>query len=132
GLLRRLWTERTVTFTGEFDRITGAGIAPLPVQRPIPVWLGGSSDAAYRRVGRLGDGWFPQVPPGERLDAALATIAAAARGAGRDPSAIGMEGRVSWGAGGLDTLLDHAERWRNAGATHLSVNTMGAGFDDID
>ncbi|QGG96716.1 LLM class F420-dependent oxidoreductase [Actinomarinicola tropica] len=132
GLLRRLWTERTVTFTGEFDRITGAGIAPLPVQRPIPVWLGGASDAAYRRIGRLGDGWFPQVPPGERLDAALATIAAAAREAGRDPSAIGMEGRVSWGAGGLDTLLDHAERWRNAGATHLSVNTMGAGFDDID
>lgn len=132
GLLRRLWTERSVTFDGEFDRITGAGIAPLPVQRPIPVWLGGSSEPAYRRIGRLADGWFPQVPPGERLDAALGTIRSSAEAAGRDPSSIGMEGRVSWGREGLERVVDHAGRWRDAGATHLSVNTMGAGFESID
>ncbi|MBK5223680.1 MAG: LLM class F420-dependent oxidoreductase [Acidimicrobiia bacterium] len=132
GLLRRLWTEESVTFDGEFDTITGAGIAPLPVQRPIPIWLGGSSDAVYRRIGRLADGWFPQVPPGPRLDSALATIAASATDAGRDPAAISMEGRAAWGPGGLDTLLDHAGRWRDVGATHLSVNTMGAGFTQLD
>jgi probable F420-dependent oxidoreductase len=132
GLLRRLWTEQTVTFHGQFDSITGAGLAPLPIQRPIPIWLGGSSDAAYRRIGRLADGWFPQVPPGERLDAALAVIAESAAAAGRDPSAIPMEGRVSWGPGGLDTLVDHVERWRSAGATHVSINTMGAGFGNLD
>lgn len=131
-LLRRLWTEESVTFAGRFDTVTGAGLAPLPVQRPIPIWLGGASEAAYRRIGRVADGWFPQVPPGARLDDALAVIAAAATEAGRDPAAIPMEGRVSWGAGGLDTVVDHAGRWRAAGASHLSVNTMGAGFTQLD
>jgi probable F420-dependent oxidoreductase len=132
-LLRLLWTERSVTFDGEFDRVTGAGLAPLPVQRPIPIWLGGSSDAAYRRIGRLADGWFPQVVPGERLEAALGTIASAAEGAGRDPGSIGMEGRVSWTTdGGLDRALDHMSRWDAAGATHVSINTMGAGLSDVD
>jgi probable F420-dependent oxidoreductase len=61
GLLRRLWTERSVTHDGKFDRITGAGLAPLPIQRPIPIWLGGMSPVAYERMGRLADGWFPRV-----------------------------------------------------------------------
>ena len=96
GLLRRYWTERSVTADGEFDRVTGAGIAPLPVQRPIPVWFGGTSPRAYERMGRLADGWFPLVQPGEQLDAARALIAESAERAGRDPAAIGMEGRVDW------------------------------------
>lgn len=130
-LLRLLWTQRSVTYAGRFDTVTGAGLAPLPVQRPIPIWLGGSSDAAYRRMGRLADGWFPQVPPDERLDRARETIAEAAVDAGRDPAAIGMEGRVSWGSGGLDKVVDHVGRWQDAGATHVSINTMGAGFEHV-
>ena len=77
-LLRRLWTERSVTSEGADERIRGAGLAPLPVQRPIPVWIGAASEPAYRRVGRLADGWFPQVRPGADLDAARAVIATAA------------------------------------------------------
>ncbi len=130
GLMRRLWTETTVTHDGRFDTITGAGIAPLPVQRPIPVWFGGSSEAAYRRMGRIADGWFPQVPPGERLDEAKAIVDEAATRAGRDPGAIGMEGRVNYGAG-IAKLLEHVERWRAAGASHVSVNTMGAGLASV-
>jgi probable F420-dependent oxidoreductase len=133
GLLRRLWTEPSVSFEGRFDTVTGAGLAPLPVQRPIPVWLGGSSAPAYRRMGRLADGWFPQVPPGPRLDEALDVIAEAATSADRDPAAIGMEGRVTWSAeGGVGKALAHAEGWRRAGASHVSVNTMGAGFTGVD
>ena len=98
-LLRRLWTEPSVTFDGEYDTITGAGIAPMPIQRPIPIWLGGSSPAAYRRAGKLADGWFPQVVPGPKLDDARAVVDAAAKEAGRDPAAIGMEGRVTLGRG---------------------------------
>jgi probable F420-dependent oxidoreductase len=131
-LLRRLWTERSVTYEGRFDRVTGAGLAPLPVRRPIPIWLGGQSPAAYRRIGRLGDGWFPQVAPGPRLDEALALIAEGAREAGRSPGAISMEGRVSQGAGGTDELVKHAERWRDAGATHIAVNTMGSDLQGLD
>jgi probable F420-dependent oxidoreductase len=131
-LLRRLWTEESVTFTGQFERVTGAGLAPLPVQRPIPVWFGAQSRPAYIRIGKLADGWFPQVPPGPRLDEAKAVVAEAARQAGRDPAALGMEGRVSWGEGGAAKLVDHVNRWRDAGATHVSVNTMGAGLGAVD
>jgi len=131
-LLRLLWTERSVTFDGRYEKVTGAGLAPMPVQRPVPLWFGGSSPPAYRRMGRLADGWFPQVPPGPRLDEATAIVEQAAVEAGRDPSAIGMEGRVNWGEGGLERINDHLGRWREAGATHVSVNTMGAGLHTVD
>jgi probable F420-dependent oxidoreductase len=131
ALLRRLWTEQSVTFAGADEQVTGAGLAPLPVQRPIPVWFGAQSLPAYRRAGRLADGWFPQVAPGPRLDEARAAVERAAREAGRDPAAIGMEGRVSW-RDDAATLADHVGRWRRAGATHVSVNTMGAGLRGVD
>jgi probable F420-dependent oxidoreductase len=127
GLLRRLWTERSVDHDGAFDHVPGAGIAPLPVQRPIPIWMGGSSAAAFRRIGRRADGWFPMTVPGERLDQALAQIAAAAAEAGRDPSEISMEGRIQAGRG----AERHADRWRQAGAAYMTVDTMGAGFEGV-
>jgi probable F420-dependent oxidoreductase len=130
-LLRRLWTERSVTVAGSYERVTGAGLAPPPVQRPIPVWFGARSAPAYRRVGRLADGWFPQVPPGPQLDEAREIMERAAVEAGRDPGRIGMEGRVSW-RGQPEEIADHAQRWRAAGATHLSVNTMGTGLASAD
>jgi probable F420-dependent oxidoreductase len=132
ALLRRLWTEPSVTFEGEYECVTGAGLAPLPVQRPIPVWIGAVAEQALRRVGRLADGWFPQIPPGPRLDGARAIVSEAAVAAGRDPDALGMEGRIGWGEGDVDKLVRQAGRWRDAQATHLSVNTMGAGFGSID
>ena len=131
-LLRRLWTERAVTVDGPDDTVTGAGIAPLPVQRPIPVWFGAATPPAYRRAGRLGDGWMPLVPPGPKLDEARDIVHQAARAAGRDPALLGLEGRVNWGDGGVDRLMDHVGRWRAAGASHLSVNTMNAGLPSVD
>ena len=130
-LLRRLWTERSVTSSGVFDQVTGVGLAPLPVQRPIPVWFGGMSERAFERMGRLADGWFPLIQPGPKLEAALAAIARGADEVGRDPSQIKMEGRVDW-RGDVDDLKRRAEGWREAGATHLSINTMGAGLGPVD
>jgi probable F420-dependent oxidoreductase len=132
ALLRRLWTEPSVTFASDDEQVTGAGLAPLPVQRPIPIWFGAASPAAYRRVGRLGDGWFPLLPPGPKLDEARALVDAAAIDADRDPDTLGLEGRVNWGAGGVATVTDHAERWRKIGASHLTVNTMSAGLGSVD
>ena len=131
-LMRRLWTERTVTFAGAHDTVTGAGLAPLPVQRPIPVWFGARSRPAFRRIGQLADGWFPQMPPDSRLEEARSIIGQAAIAAGRDPAQIAMEGRVSWGEGGAEKLVDHVSRWRAVGASHVSVNTMGAGLGSVD
>ena len=130
-LLRRLWTEPSVSYIGRDHRVTGAGLAPLPVQRPIPVWFGAQSDRAYQRAGRLADGWFPQVRPGPELDQARAVVERAAAQAGRDPREIGMEGRATW-RGSPDTLAEHTRSWQEAGCTHLSVNTMGAGLRSVD
>jgi probable F420-dependent oxidoreductase len=131
GLLRRLWTERSVTHKGEYETVTGAGIAPAPVQRPIPLWFGAESAPAYRRAGRLGDGWFPQVQPGPELDQARAQVDRAATEAGRDPATLGMEGRIGW-TGDPDALGHAAEAWRAAGASHLTVSTMRAGLATVD
>jgi probable F420-dependent oxidoreductase len=130
-LLRRLWTQRSVDTTVDAERVIGAGIAPMPQQRPIPVWFGCSSPPAYRRAGRLGDGWFPQVAPGPDLDEARAIVDGAARAAGRNPSDLGMEGRINW-RGDVDETAAAVERWRAAGATHLAINTMRAGLSSVD
>jgi probable F420-dependent oxidoreductase len=126
-LLRQLWTRPSVTYKGRFDQVSGAGLSPLPIQRPIPLWFGGMSAPAYRRMGRLADGWFPLMAPGPELAAATTAVAAAAAAAGRDPAALGMEGRLNW-HGDPDDLAEQAKRWRAAGATHVSLNTMDASF----
>ncbi len=131
-LLRRLWTERSVTFEGRYDRVTGVGIAPLPAQRPIPVWFGASSPPALRRAGRLADGWFPQVRPGPKLDEAKRIVDKAAADAGRDPGSLGIEGRVGVASRGPDEVAAAVQRWADAGATHVSVSTMAAGFTTVD
>ena len=105
-LMRRLWTEPTVTHDGPSERVTGAGLAPLPVQRPIPIWFGAASPRAYQRAGRLADGWFPLMSPGPGLEEAKAHVGSAASQAGRDPAAIGMEGRASW-------VPAASKRWSN-------------------
>ena len=131
-LLRRLWTEPSLTFEGDHEQVTGAGLAPLPIQRPIPVWFGGSSSRAYQRAGRLADGWFPQMPPGPVLDEAKGQGEAAARDAGREPATLGMEGRITLAQQGIDQLDGVARQWREAGATHVGINTMNAGLPSID
>jgi probable F420-dependent oxidoreductase len=131
ALLRRLWTERSVSHDGRFDRVTGAGIAPAPRQRPIPIWLGGSSPQAYGRIGRMADGWFPAVSVGPELEAALEMISAAASKAGRDPSKLGMEPQLSLKAVGAGRLVEHVEAWLQAGASHLAINSMGHGLQGV-
>ena len=130
-LLRLLWTQRSVTFAGRFETVTGAGLAPLPVQRPIPIWIGASTEPALKRAGRLADGWFPQLQPGKQFTEALAVVHGAAKAAGRDPAAIGVEGRVGL-AKGVEAAAKGVSAWRRAGATHVSINTMGFGFTGVD
>src|SRR6185436_13789954 len=58
-VLRKLWTEPLVTYRGTGHVIDNAGLNPMPVQRPIPIWFGGSAEPALKRAARLGDGWMP-------------------------------------------------------------------------
>jgi probable F420-dependent oxidoreductase len=131
ALLRRYWTERSVTHRGEYETVTGAGIAPRPVQQPIPLWFGGQSAPAYRRAGRLADGWFPQVQPGPELEAARRVVDRAAADAGRDPASLGLEGGIGW-TGTADAVTEAAQAWRAAGATHVAINTARSGLQTVD
>jgi probable F420-dependent oxidoreductase len=127
AVLRKLWSEPVVDFTGRYHHIPEAGINPLPVQRPIPLWIGGTAEVIMARIGKLADGWFPQVQPGPRLDHDLALIAEHATAAGRDPAQIAMEGRITLAPGAEEQWRAQTDAWRAAGATHLSVNTMSGG-----
>ncbi|MGH7733036.1 MAG: LLM class F420-dependent oxidoreductase [Gemmatimonadales bacterium] len=131
-VLRALWTGRSVTFDGRFHHLRASGLAPLPIQRPIPVWIGGYAPAALRRVGRIADGWFPMVRPGGGLEQALETIREGAAAVGRDASGLQFEGRLEYAVRDHDKIAEHARRWRAAGASHLSLNTMHAGLDSVD
>lgn len=128
ALMRQLWTQETVTFAGKWHKIADAGINPLPVQRPIPIWFGATDDRALRRLAKLGDGWFPLMAPDEKCQAAIERIHGYAREAGRDPAAIGIEGRISFALGSAESWIKDLQAWQRLGASHVSVNTMKAGL----
>lgn len=138
ALLRRLWTEPSITFEGQYERVTGAGLAPAPIQRPIPIWFGGESSPAYERAGRLADGWIPDhMVPGTKFEAARAEVGAAAERAGRDPKTLGLQARIRWGNNGVADLgivrlVEMVEEWEACGATHVAINTMDAGLGNIE
>ena len=127
-LMRRLWTEELVTFEGRWHKVTDAGINPLPVQRPIPVWFGGRAPQTISRIARMGDGWFPLFPPNDEGRALIEDMREQTSAAGRDPDAIGIESWVSIGRGSPDEWAAAVDAWRELGATHISVNTMNAGL----
>lgn len=130
SLLRRLWTEPVVTFAGEHHSVTGAGLNPMPVQRPIPIWMGTRAHGpALRRTGRMADGWITMEGPGPVLTEAWATVRREAEAAGRDPAGIGLEGRITTLDGDTGRMRAEADQWRKIGATHLSLLTLGSGVE---
>ena len=135
-LLRALWTQEVVDFQGRWNQVTDAGINPLPVQRPIPIWMGAGGrlspvppEPVLRRVARLADGWFPQFSPDETGRETVTRVREYALEAGRDPSVIGMEARINLVDGNPEFWVNRARAWEDLGATHISVNTMRAGLE---
>ena len=125
-VMRLLWTQELVTYEGRWHKITDAGLNPLPVQRPIPIWIGGMADPVLRRTARIADGWFPQFQPGASGLEMMAQLHAYIREEGRDPADVGIDGRVAVGRRSPDQWVEDVAAWKGLGATHLSVNTMGA------
>jgi probable F420-dependent oxidoreductase len=123
-VLRMLFTQESVTFSGDFHHLTGTGLCPMPVQQPIPIWLGGRLAArALERVGRKADGWLVNLPPGDDLDAAMRIVRQAARSAGRDPGDLGMQKALRIGRTlDVDHLSAEIAEWRRLGATHISID----------
>jgi probable F420-dependent oxidoreductase len=127
-LLRLLWTQELVDFEGRYHRVRRAGLNPLPVQRPIPIWMGGSADRALRRIARIADGWISQLAPSPQAAEVLDRVRGYVREAGRDPDRFGLEGRVHLGTTPADRWPEAVRIWKELGGTHLSVNTMRSGF----
>lgn len=128
ALLRRFWTEELVDFDGRYHTVRQAGIAPLPVQRPIPLWMGGGAEPVLRRAARIADGWFPQFQPGPRAAETIERVRGYVREAGRAANAFGIEGRISLYNTPDGDWAAALEGWRDLGASHVSLNTMNAGL----
>ena len=132
-LLRRLWTEPLVEFCGRWHQVSTAGLNPMPVQQPIPLWFGGYVPAALERIARLGDGWLPGHRTAEEARSSLALLDEALKRAGRKEArqngTFGIEPRLPYGMGDPAEWLRTIAGWQGVGATHLSLNTLGCGFD---
>ncbi len=130
-VLRLLWSQEIVTYKGQFHTIAEAGLNPLPVRRSIPIWTGGTAEVLLRRTAQLADGWFPQGQPDEQMQAAVERLRGYLREAGRDPATFGIEPRINAGDGDARRWMDETKRWQELGATHICINTMGAGFTSL-
>ena len=134
-VMRELWTKESVDFHGKWHDITHAGINPLPVQRPIPVWLGVGSplapippDVALRRVARIADGWCPNFAPDESGYAMQEKVHNYMAEYGRDPSELGLDGRMGTAGSPPEAWGDRVAAWREMGASHLSIENRRAGL----
>lgn len=127
-VLRKLWTDPLVQYEGRWHHIPDAGLNPMPVQRPIPIWFGGHADAVLERTARIGDGWMPGYRTAGDAAPALDKLNKYLYKNDRTFADIGLEPRLHWRYGNLDTLQQQMQEWRAAGATHISLNTMDAGL----
>jgi probable F420-dependent oxidoreductase len=124
-VLRALWENETIDFEGRWHRVPHAGINPRP-ETTIPIWFGGTADALLERAARIGDGWLPLVPPDDRGKSATDKIRQHLEAAGRDPADFGIEPQARIAGGNPERWRKHAGAWRELGATHISIVTMGA------
>jgi probable F420-dependent oxidoreductase len=127
--LRALWSEPVVMFKGRWHTIDAAGINPLPMQRPIPIWIGGYTEATLKRAARIGDGYLPATrPPDDQSRELIERLRGYLHEVGRAPESFGIEARLSLGQVPKAEWAAYADGWRGLGATHLCVNTMDMGL----
>jgi probable F420-dependent oxidoreductase len=127
-LLRSLWTSPLVDFQGRWHTIPDAGMTPMPVQRPIPIWLGGQSEPVIRRAAQLADGWMPLYATPEQAQLGLDLLDRCLAEFGRSRDGFGLEARLSYGSGLAEVWEPQIRAWQNVGATHLSLITTGCGL----
>ncbi|MBI4255322.1 MAG: LLM class F420-dependent oxidoreductase [Candidatus Rokubacteria bacterium] len=132
-VLRALWTTPLVKLRSQWHSIPDAGINPLPVQRPIPIWMGGESEVVLRRAARLADGWMPHFRPGPDAQAVVDRLHGWIRETGRTPANFGIEGRMTLSQVPPGEWAKELAAWRGMrGITHLCVHTVGLGLKTPD
>jgi probable F420-dependent oxidoreductase len=139
AVLRALFTQEVVDFKGRWHRIDRAGLNPMPIQRPIPIWMGGGYQSrdrkiiepALRRIAAVADGWFTHLPPNEDGRTGIETFRRFVREAGRDPTNVPVEGRIP-AKSGPEEWKRGIDAFREMGMTSVELTTMGAGFRTLE
>ncbi|MXW52754.1 MAG: LLM class F420-dependent oxidoreductase [Gammaproteobacteria bacterium] len=127
-LMRKLWSEDSITYQGKWHKVTDAGLNPLPINKSIPLWLGGTAPQVIDRVARMGDGWFPFFNP--NLQSQIELVRERAAEVGRNPDEIGIECILPVGEMGSNER-DRIKLCSDIGVTHVSAVTMGHGFKSV-
>ena len=130
-VMRKLWSEDSLDYTGDYHRIDKASINPRPSQ-PIPVWFGGSAPALLDRVARLGDGWIPLMGANDKAQACIDTIKATREAAGLSFDNFGIQAQAQYAGGSPERWQKHAQAWQDMGCTHIAIATHNAGPTDVD
>ena len=123
-VLRRLWSGSLVSFSGRFHSLQDVSIVPPPVQRPIPIWFGGSSDAVIRRAARLGDGWMPIMAPDAQAEQKLALLREQLKSCGREAAKFGLEAWLRMQGPDPQAWAAAADGWRRLGADRVMLYPM--------
>ena len=128
-ILKALWTQQHVKLSGQWHELPDVGLNPLPIQRPIPIWLGGHHENVLQRIAEIGDGW---IILGYRADdkaaRAIDRLRQLVREAGRPEASVGIDAWVSMGSGGPNEWREEIARWRRLGISHVTLNT---GFERL-
>ena len=137
-VLRLLWTQNPIEFHGNWHDIESAGINPLPIQRPIPIWMGAGApgmpvgpNRVLQRVGRLADGYFPLCEAGETAHKLIERVKKYAEEAGRNPDDLKIEGRIEL-TGTPEDWKTALATWQDLGADLVSIGTARAPFTTPD
>lgn len=130
-LMRELWTKRSVTFHGKWHKIEALGICPHPIQKPIPIFIGGEADPVLKRIAEIADGWYaPSYLNEQALAERVAKLRDYAHAAGRNPDEIGIEGIIRMYGRAPEECVESLEMWKRLGATHVTFNTESDAYRD--
>ena len=130
-LMRSLWGEDSLNYTGEFHRVDRASINPRP-SKPIPIWFGGAAPALLKRCARLGDGWVPLMGANSAAAEAISMLKAGCAEAGKDWNTFQIQAQAQYAGGTPERWQSHSDKWEALGATKIAIATHNAGDTDVD
>ena len=135
ALLKQLWCGESIEGETTYDDISSdVYLDPLPVQKPIPMWIGGAgvpSVSVRRRIGALSDGWFVLCDPSQ-FPEVRDNVYSLAESAGRNPAELGTEAGVAVVGPRQHEWQDRVKGWQELGLTHLCLRTLGGGISVAD
>jgi probable F420-dependent oxidoreductase len=140
SLLKQLWTEEHITFTGKYYDVDDIAFNPKPYQKPrVPIWVGGEGKYAQRRAGRYGDAWFPyfvRITPAE-LATRFDYVRKIAREAGRNPDELALacclpieltlddpKQEEDYLKGSIEQISERLRMFQRVGVTHIGLQFM--------